>query len=183
MNTWTPVGPPTLAVKLFPSLDEWLTAESRDYWMLVNGWVWWMYRGRLQGHLCEEWGPKTQQQLGCVTFNACTGWRRPPEKNHLFGHGLKRQRVLVNIWFVRVASFSFVSLGGIVTYNVVICTIFLGSIFMLSLSALSPSAIAVIQQRRKHTSYMHWLIYPLSKLLCTDSNETRQSLKRHDVSR
>jgi len=33
------VGPPFLAVKLFPSLEEWLPAKSCDCCKLVNAWV------------------------------------------------------------------------------------------------------------------------------------------------
>ena len=53
----------------FPSLGDWLPADSHDYFKLINGWVWFesqMCRGWLQEHLCEVWGLKTWQNCGDV---------------------------------------------------------------------------------------------------------------------
>jgi len=35
-----PARCPFLAGKSYPSLGKWLLAECRDYYKLVNGWVW-----------------------------------------------------------------------------------------------------------------------------------------------
>ena len=56
------VGPPFLAVKHFLSLVERWSAESRDYWMSLDGWVWLKSRkcrGLLQGQVCGVWGLKS----------------------------------------------------------------------------------------------------------------------------
>ena len=94
------VGPCFLAVKLFPSLDEQLTAKSSEYWKFINGWVWfelWTCRRRLQGNLCEVWRRQTWHNWGYGKFNACIGQKWPPEKNNLSRNGLSTENLWVTL--------------------------------------------------------------------------------------